>query len=302
MSFHEKYRISDKNQPDYSLSDRPATRNKLLFSMLWEHKAGIFLFSLAYTVVFLPSCIWVFLNGLLLKSILVNGGGLSAQSVFSFLLILFPTITLSGPGAAGLYRIARNWMRNEPLHPCRVFLAAVKDSWKGGLLLAFLRGLLPLLSFFAYIAFGRYTASPLLLAALLVFLLAALLWLLMLPGLEVMTVTYTLSFPQMLWNGLYFTLRHPLKSLKTRLLAALPELAVSLFCLSAPGALPQLLAVLAAYYMFYGFGLRQMLFAAHGNFLCEQYLNPHIPGARLNIGMCSETRAPSSESEPPDAP
>jgi len=288
MRYYKNNVNLDKNPPDNSPFDRPATRKMLLRTMLSEHKFDIFFFSLAYTVVFLPACIWIFLAGLFLKSALSGGPPLPDQFLLLFILILFPALSVSGPGAAGLFRVARNWMRNQPLHPFRVFQSAVRDSWKNGLLLSGITGLLPILTFFAWIYYGSYHNTPLIFAAFLAFLFLDLLWLCMRPCLEVMAVTYSLPFPQMLWNGVYLTLRHPLKSLKMLLLAVLPDFITLLFCWSYPNTMMQLFAALSAYYVLYGFGLRQLLFAAYGNFLCEEYLNPHIPGAQINIGMRSE--------------
>ena len=284
---------SDKKQQDYSPSQRPATRKSLAWAMVREHKFGIFFFSLSYAAVFLPAEIWAFLTALMLKST-AEGGVLPAQSGAQFLLVLCPLMALSGPGAAGLYRVARNWMRDEPRNPWDVFRSAVKDSWKHGLLLTLLTALLPLTAYFAWVYFSGYAASPLTTAAIWVFLLINLLWQLMLPCLEVMAVTYNLSFGQILWNGLYMTLRHPLKSLKTRLLTAVPALIACLFAFAYPGAAWQIAALLAAFYVFYGFGLRQMLFAAHGNALCEAHLNALLPGARVDIGMRSERTVPDN--------
>jgi hypothetical protein len=84
------------------------------------------------------------------------------------------------------------------------------------------------------------------------------------------------------------TLRHPLQSIKTGILGDLPVFITGVFCVFYPNAAFFLLSILATYYIFYGFGLRQMLFAAHGNTMCEQHLNPHIPGARINIGLNTE--------------
>lgn len=280
---HFNYSDNIKNEKEIS---RPLSRKNLLFFMIAEHKFDLFFFSLAFALIYLPSGLWVFLSVLLMK--------LSPETVgtqpwlFQFLLLLFPLFAISGPGASGLYRVARNWTRDDPHAPFHVFRSAVKDSWKGGLFFCLISGGLPLLSYFAFLYAGQYVSHIAGIAICVTFALLLLLWSMITPVLQIMTVTYNLSFPIMIWNSLFMTLRHPLRSLKTLLLANLPFLICAVFCISYPNLTFLLLSVFAVYHIIYGAALRQMILAAHGNALCEIHLNVHIPGAKVDIGLASE--------------
>lgn len=275
-----------ENKQEDSLDYRPNSRKKLLLSMISEHKFDLFFLSLIYTVVYFPAELWTFFSILILQQGVADMG--LQQWLFQYLLLFLPLFTISGPFSAGLYRVFRNWARDEPLKPADVFRSAVKDSWKTTTGIATVSALIPMLTLFAFQFAASYLSHMVGIVIFLGFVFVDLLWILLLPTLQIMAVTYNLTLPQMLWNSLYMTLRHPLKSVKTRILADLPLLITAAFCVSYPNAVFFLLSILAAYHIFYGFGLRQMLFAAHGNTLCEQHLNGLIPGAKVDIGLSTE--------------
>lgn len=285
--------------PDFSESSPdslPATRKALFFSVLHQSRFSIFLFSLCCAVLLLPAELWTFFHMLLLKRYLASpDAALPTFWLSRFFIGLIPLTAISGPFLAGSVRIIRNLARGESHDLRSVFSDAVKSSWPQTLLLTFLTSCLPLLLYCAmqfYQSSGVGTPAAVLFWAVV---LISLLWLLMLPLLFVMAVTYQLPFSHLLWNGVYLTFRHLGAALKRLLLSAIP-LAVLLFaCTAYPYAASLFTAVYAAVYLLFFYGLHALLSASYANAVCERALNIHIPGSHVDIGLASEYTVPEPQ-------
>lgn len=272
----------------------PQTRKELFFSVLHQHRFSIFLFSLGCAGLLLPAEIWTFVHLLLLKRYLtVPEATLPSGWLSRYLLVLIPLTAVSGPFLAGPARIIRNWARGESANPVCVFQEAVKTSWKQTLLLTFLTSCLPLLLYSAALyrqASGTGVLATVIFWALIII---SVLWLLMLPLLFVIAVTYNLPFSHILWDGIYLTFRHFGRALKRFLLSLIP-LAVLLFaCAAYPYAFALLAALYFALYVLFFYGLHALLGASYANEVCENELNIHIPGTRADIGLASEYTVPA---------
>lgn len=288
MAFHLKKPHRVPGFDWFGDDNLPSNRKELFFSSFHSSRFSIFLFSLGVFLIFLPSEVWCFVHLLLLKQWIVNADTVPSVNWLSrFLIGLIPLTALSGPFLAGFTRLARNWARGEFCHWFDVFRDAVKSSWAQALSLTFLTACLPLLIYSA-VLFRQVADS--IYANLLFFAVLAisLFWILILPLLFVMAVTYTLPFSHLLWNGSYLTFRNFFSALKLFLLKLLPLLVIFFLCAAYPYAFALLAAIYFAAYPLYLYGLHAFLSASYANAVCERELNPHIPTSRVDIGLCSE--------------
>lgn len=294
MRLFNPFQLSE--QPDSSADLRPVKRSHLFYRVFRDEWPCLITLSLFYTLVYLPALIWLFLNFLLLEHHFYEGNlSLDSHWLFQFLLILSCCIAISGPGAAALSRCSRNLARGQHRPLLSTMWDALRSGWKQGLFCSVLSALLPLLCYFSSVYFLSFPNSPLMLAAFCVFLLVLLYGTILLPSLWVMIPTYDLPISSMIANANYMTLRQFGKALSIRILASLPELFGFFLCLTNPLSVNLVFSIVAAYYIFFGFGLRSLLLSSFGNFLCETYLNPKIPGSWVDIGLSSERQIPIIE-------
>jgi len=266
----------------------PVNRHQLYIQAVKEHILALIGFSITCSVIFLPSEIWTFFNILLLKRAAETSAALPDSWQLHYVLVLFPCILVSGPLVAGICRVSRNWARGELRDFKHVFFSAIHDCWQQITLLTAITALLPFLGICAIQYFQSYSNVLIMQFSRVGYFILDIIWFLLLPSAEVMAVTYKLPFTGLLGNALYMTYHHLGKVLVVRLLSFLPEIVALLFAFSYPGAIAPILAVWFAFYIFLGYGLRFLLLSSLGNWLCENYLNVKIPGAKVNIGLNSE--------------
>lgn len=277
--------------PNHSIDEDaplPSTRKKLFLSVMRQHWFSLFLYSLGCAILLLPTETWCFLHLLLLKHWLENPDALLSDYWLSrFLIYLIPFLTVSGPFLAAPARLMRNWARGEYENWVSVSKHAISTSWRQTLLLTFLTSCLPLL---LYSAFVYRISVPNMFANILFFtvLACSILWIMLLPLLYLMSVTYTLPFTHLLWNGIFLTFQNFGVALKRLLLSALPIFVLFFFCIIYPYAFALLTAVYLVLCLLFLYGLHALVSASYANSVCEQGLNAYIPGARVNIGLDSE--------------
>ena len=277
-------------QRDYTHSDQPHNRKQLFREVFRARRGSLMGLNLLYLLCWIPAILWSFLNLVQLDLIAAGEPGDSLTSLlFTYLLILWPLVALTGPFNMGVSYVLRNWARDEHSFPFLDFKSTLRDNWKQGFLFGVIHGLVPLAVFICvYFYIRMATLSPLFYLPLFVILAAAFLWSLVAPLLPTMIVTYRQGFGGLVRNALLMTLAVLPKAVGVRLLTLALPLVLFLCALVAPTALRWVgLAALILYALILP-ALNKLIWASYANALCEKYLNPKIEGARTNIGLYTE--------------
>ena len=276
--------------------DLPDTRVKLFWDALrirWSAMVGL---NLLYLLFWLPAILWTGVNLLSMQQLLVTateGTDLSAQLsglMFTFLLILWPLMALTGPFTAGASYVSRNWARGEHSFVASDFFEHARKNWKQALVVSTITGAIPLLTYLLWRFYGQLAqdVSGLFLLPEIVVFIVAIVWLLMLEAVYMLMVTYRLTLRQLLGNAVRLALgRLPLFA-GIRALTLLLPAAMLLTFLFNTGEATFLLTVGGFFYMVFGLALNRLLYASLANAVCERFINPQI-GAPVNIGMRSQT-------------
>ena len=306
MSFFSKFfgagRYTRAASRDFRPEDLPDTRVKLFFDALgirWSAMVGQ---NLLYLLFWLPAILWSGVNLLTLVQMLVDapaGADMNAQVyslLFTYLLILWPLIAITGPATAGMSYVSRNWARGQHSFMVSDFWEHARKNWKQALCVSAITGALPVLLLFLWRFYGALaeSMSGLFIIPEVIVLIAALLWLLMLQVAYTMMVTYKLTLRQLLGNAMRMALGKLPLFLGLRLLTSILPLGIAIVFLYFPERATFPLAVGGFFYLVFGLALNRLIYASLANALCEAYLNPSI-GAPVNIGMRSQTPPPGEE-------
>ena len=243
-----------------------------------------------YLLCWIPAVLWSFLNLVQLTAI---AEGLSAAApgdlLYSYLLVLFPLIAITGPFTMGISRVTRNWARDEHAYAAADFLAGVKANWRQGLLYGLACGALPLLLYISLDFYsGMLAGLPLFFLPLAITLIAAVLWSLSAQLMPTLIVTYRLRFTAVVRNAVLMTLAALPRAVGVKLATlAIPAILLALMQL-APAALRWAVPVALVLYAIFWLSFNRLIVASYSNACCEKYLNPRIDGAGVNIGLRNE--------------
>ena len=306
MSFFSKIfgaeRFNRAPNRDFRPEDLPDTRVKLFFDSLkirWSSMVGLNLF---YLLFWLPAVIWSGINMLTLVQVIVSapeGADMSAQVLqllFTWLLILWPLVAITGPATAGASYVSRNWARGQHSFMFSDFVEHARKNWKQALFVSTVTGALPVLTLLLWRFYAQMAESVSFLFVIpeIIIFMAVLVWLLMLQVLYTLMVTYRLTLRQLLGNALRLALGKLPLFLGIRLLTLALPLAMAAVFIFAPEQAAFLLTVGGFFYMVFGLALNRLLYASLANAVCEEFINIHI-GAPVNIGMRSQTPPPQEE-------
>ena len=306
MSFFSKFfgagRYTRAASRDFRPEDLPDTRVKLFFDALgirWSAMVGQ---NLLYLLFWLPAVIWSGVNLLTLVQMLVDapaGADMGARVyslAFTYLLILWPLIAITGPATAGMSYVSRNWARGQHSFMVSDFWEHARKNWKQALCVSTITGALPVLLLFLWRFYGALaeSMSGLFIIPEVIVLIAALLWLLMLQVAYTMMVTYKLTLRQLLGNAMRTALGKLPLFLGLRLLTSILPLGIAIVFLYFPERATFPLAIGGFFYLVFGLALNRLIYASLANAMCEAYINPSI-GAPVNIGMRSQTPPPGEE-------
>ena len=306
MSFFSRFfgagRYTRAASRDFRPEDLPDTRVKLFFDALgirWSAMVGQ---NLLYLLFWLPAVIWSGVNLLTLVQMLVDapaGADMGARVyslAFTYLLILWPLIAITGPATAGMSYVSRNWARGQHSFMVSDFWEHARKNWKQALCVSTITGALPVLLLFLWRFYGALaeSMSGLFIIPEVIVLIAALLWLLMLQVAYTMMVTYKLTLRQLLGNAIRMALGRLPLFLGLRLLTSILPLGIAIVFLYFPERATFPLAIGGFFYLVFGLALNRLIYASLANAMCEAYINPSI-GAPVNIGMRSQTPPPGEE-------
>ncbi len=277
---------------DFRPEDLPDTRVKLFFDTLkirWSAMVGL---NLLYLLFWLPAILWSGVNLLALLQMLEASGSAAevAQQagslVFTYLLVLWPLVALTGPATAGASFVLRNWARGEHSFVVSDFFEQFRKNWKQALGISLITGALPVLTFVLWRFYaGMVSAvSPLFVLPLALVALMAGIWLLMLQVLYMLLITYKLTFRQLLKNALMLALAQLPQFFALRALTLLFPAALVLSLVVAPQFAVYLVSFGGFFYLIFGLALNRLLYASLANAVCEQFINEKL-GAPTGIGL-----------------
>ena len=288
--FFNNYFYGKSGKKDFTEADLPKTRLQLFATVLSVRKGSMLGLNMLYLVFWLPALFWSFLNLIQLGT----DGGPSADSIaYSWLLILFPLVAVTGPFNMGASYVMRSWARDEHAFVWMHFRAGVKANWKQGLLFGLINGLMPLLAFLCIDFYGNMLdQSAMFHLPLAVVLAAYLIWNLCALILPTIIVSYELRFFTALKNAFLMSLASLPKSAGALTATLAMPLLLFIAFLFFPTALNWLAPVALLFYALFGLSLNKLIAASHANMLCETYLNTRIDGAKVGIGLqsVSETK------------
>ena len=285
--FHN-YMYGKAGKGDFKISDLPANRFQLFRTTLgvrWSAMVGI---NMLYALIWLPTFLWTLLNYSVVANAIEDGQEFMGY-VTIYLLGLIVTVGITGPFAAGISYVTRNWARDQHSFVLSDYWDAVKGNWKQAIGVSLITGFMPFLAYISYVTYGQQMAnSVIFVVPLILVFLVILIWILSLKLVYTMMVTYELSFMSLLRNSMLITIARLPFALGIQLAGLwFPALAVALMFIF-PGIDFYLMLAWILYFGLFGLAFNRMLYASYANAQCEKYLNTRIEGAQTNIGLRPE--------------
>lgn len=290
MRFFKNYFYGRPGQRNFTEQDLPANRFQLFREVLKVRRGNMVGLNFLYLLCWIPAALWSFLNLVQLTAIAEGTSAITPGNLlYSYLLVLFPLIAITGPFTMGVSRVMRNWARDEHAYAFGDFIAGVKENWKQGLLYSLVCGAVPLLLFICVSFYsGMLAASPLFYLPLVVTLIVAVLWSLSAQLMPALIVTYRLRFTGVVRNAVLMTLAALPKAIGIKLATlAIPAVLLLLMQL-APAALRWAVPAALVLYAIFWLSFNRLIIASYSNACCEKYLNAKIEGAGVNIGLRDE--------------
>lgn len=292
-NFFKDYFYGRSGKKDFTEADLPANRLQLFRDTLSVRKGSMVGMNLLYLLIWIPAIVWTFMNLVQLYLAPYEDPaallGFFNQVAYSYLLVLFPLVAITGPFNMGVSYVLRNWARDEHSFAFADFKSAMKANWKQGLVFSTISGLIPLVTYLGVSFYmGMSGASALFFLPLAILLAVAALWYLTSSILPTMIVTYDQGFLSLLRNALLMTLAALPRAIGIRLATLAVPCIVLICAFCFPGALGYVSAGAVALYAIILPIFNKFICASHANALCETYLNPKIEGARTDIGLRPE--------------
>ena len=288
------YFYGKQGKGDFTLEQLPQNRRQLFGEVLKVRWSAMFGVNLLYMIRWIPAIAWSFLNLVTLYNMLAaEAGTFTADDVngliATWLLILVPCVTITGPFNAGVTYVLRNWARDEHSFVLSDFKDAMKANWKQGLVLALLDGALPFILYTCWRFYGgMLSQNALFLVPAALVLLVGLVWTLSGMLAFPMMITYDLKLKDVIRNSILMTLaKLPFAVLIKLATLAVPALALGVMLLF-PTIQMQTMLVVVMLYIVWLVAFNKLIMVSYANWLCETYLNPRIEGARTNIGLRPE--------------
>lgn len=294
MGFFERMYYGKAGKRDYSEQDMPKTRVSLFFRVFKDHFFDLVKVNLLQLIFWIPFIFWTYINFAAIQAIDVQalmdaGGGyaeLSAQItgyLFMWLLGIIPCVAITGPSSAGAAYVMRNWARDQHAFLFSDFKDAFKSNWKQALAISVMTAFIPALAYTAVSYYGGLASENMLMFLPMVIVVsAAILWTIMLPLLYPMMIGYELRLGDLIKNALLMSCARLPQVVLARLITALPIL-FAFAAVYVGNAL--MLMIFSLYYMLFGFALSRLVYASIANGIFDRYLNPHIEGAQVRMGL-----------------
>jgi len=294
MGLFDRLYYGKAGKRDYSEMDMPKTRVSLFFLVLKDHFFDLIKVNLLQLVFWIPFIIWTNINLTAIQNIdasallAAESGSAQLMSMLSgyvivYLLGLVPCIAITGPSSAGAAYIMRNWARDQHAFLFSDFKDAFKGNWKQALATSALTSLIPVFAYTAVVFYSEKAASNMfMILPLIIVLSATLMWALMLPLIYPMMIGYELKLSAVIKNALLMAAARLPHMAVARMITFIP-IAILLTGLLI-GNMLMVIGVLV-YYLFFGFAFSRLVYASFANGIFDKYLNPHIEGAPMGMGL-----------------
>lgn len=293
MGFFDRFYYGKAGKRDYTEMDMPSNRVSLFFLVFKERFFDLIKVNLLQVVFWLPFIFWTIMNFLAIQSldasVLQQEGGMEALTgeISSFAMMwligLIPCLLITGPSSAGSAYIMRNWARDQHVFLFSDFKDAFKSNWKQALVVSAVTCLMPLVAYTALLYYGQLASSNLVMVLpLIVVFSAAFVWTLMLPLLYPMMIGYELSLKHLLKNAVLMAVASLPKIVLSRIITFIP-IVLLLVGLYIGNSI--IVLVVLFYYLLFGFALSRLVYASFANGIFDRYLNPHIEGAPVGMGL-----------------
>ena len=287
------YFYGKQGKGDFTIENLPQNRRQLFGEVLKVRWSAMFGVNLLYMIIWIPAIIWTFLNVVTLYSMLTVETGIDMDGVSSliatYLLLMVPCVTITGPFNAGVTYVLRNWARDEHSFVLSDFKDAVKANWKQSLVVALIDGAIPFLMYTCWRFYGGLLSqSSLYLLPTALVLLVTVVWSLASMLAYPMLITYDLKLKDVIRNSVLLSLaKLPFSVLIKLATLVLPAAAFGLMLL-IPSIQMHIVMVVVLLYLLFLVAFNKLITVSYANWLCETYLNPRIEGARTNIGLRPE--------------
>ena len=287
------YFYGKQGKGDFTIENLPQNRRQLFGEVLKVRWSAMFGVNLLYMIIWIPAIIWTFLNVVTLYSMLTVETGIDMDGVSSliatYLLLMVPCVTITGPFNAGVTYVLRNWARDEHSFVLSDFKDAVKANWKQSLVVALIDGAIPFLMYTCWRFYGGLLSqSSLYLLPTALVLLVTVVWSLASMLAYPMLITYDLKLKDVIRNSVLLSLAQlPFSVLIKLATLVLPAAAFGLMLL-IPSIQMHIVMVVVLLYLLFMVAFNKLITVSYANWLCETYLNPRIEGARTNIGLRPE--------------
>ncbi|MBP3523795.1 MAG: YesL family protein [Clostridia bacterium] len=298
MGFFDRFYYGKAGKRDYSEMDMPKNRVSLFFLVLKDHFFDLIKINFLQLVFWLPFLIWTYINMVAIQTIdaqalleMENGTQQLMSTMGSYLMMwligLIPCTAITGPSSAGAAYVMRNWARDQHAFLFSDFKDAFKSNWKQALPVSIITALVPVLAYTAVMYYGTLASSnTVMLLPLVLVLSATLMWVLMLPLLYPMMIGYELRFSALLRNALFMAVARLPQMLMARLITFIPIALLFMGIYIGNGVL---ILVMSLYYMLFGFAFSRLMYASVANSVFDKFLNPHIEGAPVGMGLRPHT-------------
>lgn len=301
MGFFQRFYYGKAGQADFNPEDLPKNRRELFVSMLKIRFSGLITQNLIYLVFLIPAIAVCWITLMVLMAIATevsNGTELGTEllsQTFSYinvgLVAMIPCLGIAGIGASGTTYILRNWARDQHAFGFSDIKDSIKSNWKQGLLFGLLSGVVNLVCYVGWYFYSTQAsaaggASAIIYSVLqgLMLVVVCVWWMMNMVAFPMM-ITYDLKFRTLLRNCAILVIGRLPHSIGIWLLSMLPTIVCfAIFLLT--GISWALLAWIIIYALI-GFSFNGFLYASYANYLFDQYLNPRIEGAQVNMGLRS---------------
>lgn len=292
--FHD-YFYGKSGKKDFTEADLPKTRLQLFFEVFKVRRGSMVGLNALQLLIWIPAIIWTFINIVQLNLIMSKGDFIIADLAglaYSYLLIMFPLVAITGPFTAGASYVMRNWARDEHSFVWADFKYALKQNWKQALLYSIIDGLFPLLAYLCiYFYSGMAGGSALFYLPAAIIVIVYVLWSLVKMAIPPMMVSYELKFSQVIKNSILITLAALPKAILAKLITLIIPAILILVNLFVPGAASWATAIAIALYAILLLSFNRLVIASYTNATFEKYINPMIDGAQTDIGLQSRRDA-----------
>ena len=294
MGFFDRLYYGKAGKRDYSEMDMPKNRVSLFFLVLKDHFFDLIKINFLQLIFWLPFLIWTYINLVAIQSIdaqsmleMEDGVqqlmGTMGSYLMMWLIGVIPCTAITGPSSAGAAYVMRNWARDQHAFLFSDFKDAFKSNWKQALPVSIITALVPALAYTAVSYYGALASSNvLMLLPLMLVLSATLMWTLMLPLLYPMMIGYELKFSALLKNAFLMAAARLPQMVLARLITFLPIAALLVGFYIGNGVV---ILVVSLYYMLFGFAFSRLVYASVANSVFDKFLNPHIEGAQVGMGL-----------------